>query len=294
MSEKRTLKTLNAYKQDGRPIAMLTCYDYASAVLLERAGVDSILVGDSLAQVVLGEPTTLSAPMDVMVALTAAVRRGAPSVYLVADMPFMSYQPSFETAFRNAGRFLSQAGCDAVKLEISDYHLPLVEGLSAAGVPVIGHLGLRPQSIHQMGAYRAHGKSASEAQELIDLGLAAVKAGAVGLLLECVTVEAARCLTEQADVPVIGCGSGPDCDGQVLVWNDVMSLPGSHRTRFGKSYAEIGDAMQEAAARYVNEVHQGQFPTDQNAYHMNEQEAMALRPRSGSNGTPGQLRPKST
>jgi len=272
MSGKMTLADLRDLKRQHRPISMLTCYDYGTAVLLQRAQIHSILVGDSAAQVVLGHPTTLPISMDVMVALSAAVRRGAPDLFLMGDMPFLSYQASTQQALLNAGRFLAEAGCDAVKLEVTGYHLPLVETLSEANIPVFAHLGLRPQAVHQMGTFKAQGQTAEQGRQIILDGLDMVKAGACGILLECVTAEVAKVMTEKADVPVISCGSGPDCDGQVMVLHDILGLPGAGEARFAKRYADIGDQIHQAVSRYAEEIHERRFPDGDHSYHIKGEE----------------------
>ena len=270
MAEKITLATLKQYKQQQRPITMLTCYDYATAILLEQAGVDSILVGDSLAQVVLGYKTTLPATMDIMVALTAAVRRGAPNVYLIGDMPFLSYQVSPEMAIVNAGRFLADAGCDAVKLEVNTSQLDLVERLATAGIPVMAHLGYRPQSASQSDKV-VQTRSVQRACQLVQDGLEMIAAGACSIMLECVTTAAAQALAEKTDLPVISCGSGPHCDGQVLVLHEILSLPGATGPRFSKSYADIGEQIRTAAGKYVEDIRQKRCPDEDHSYHMSEE-----------------------
>lgn len=272
MMEKVTLTTLNQHRKSGQPIAMLTCYDFSAALLADKAGIDSLLVGDSLAQVVLGYPNTLFASMDIMIALTAAVRRGAPRVYLIGDMPFLSYQVSIETALKNAGRFLTEAGCDAVKIEADGRHLDVVAAMARASIPVMAHLGVRPQAIGQTGTFRAQGQTAEQAVSLITDAKAMVEAGACLLLLECVTAEVAAEITRRVDVPVISCGSGPDCDGQVLVWHDLMGLPGASGAKFTKSYAQLAEPLQNAMAGYTQDVHARQFPDRDHSYHMNPQE----------------------
>jgi len=267
MREKTTLTTLRQARETGQPIAMLTCYDYATAVLLEQAGIDGILVGDSLAQVVLGQPNTLTAEMDLMVALTAAVRRGAPSVYLVGDMPFLSYQVSIEKAITNAGRFLVEAGCDAVKLEVDARHLDVVAALARAGIPVMAHLGVRPQHLGQVGRFRSQGRAAEESLALLNDARRMVEAGACLLLLECITAEIAAEITVRCEVPVISCGSGPGCNGQVLVLHDVLGLPGAGTARFAKRYANLSEPITTAIRAYVEEVRQGRFPTPEHSYH---------------------------
>ena len=265
--QKTTLATLKKYKQQRRPIAMLTCYDYATAVLLGQAGVDGILVGDSLVQMLLGHDSTLSATMDIMVTMSQAVRRGAPNTYLVGDMPFLSYQVSTAAAITNAGRFMAEAGCDAVKLEVDRRHVELVEALSVAGIPVVAHIGYRPQSAgrqEKVVATRAVGQACQLVQDALEL----VAAGASMLLLETVTTQAAKAVTERTDVPVIGCGSGVHCDGQVLVANEVLGLPGAAGFKFCKVYGQIGEQIRAAAKAYAVEVQQKQFPDDEHSFHI--------------------------
>jgi 3-methyl-2-oxobutanoate hydroxymethyltransferase len=272
MSGKMTLADLRTLKGQHSPISMLTCYDYATAVLLQQAQIHSILVGDTAAQMVLGHSTTLPVSMDVMITLSASVRRGAPDVFLLGDMPFLSYQVSTEQALLNAGRFLAEAGCDAVKLEVTCYHLGLVEALTEAGIPVFAHLGLRPQAVHQMGTFKAKGQTAEQGRQIVLDGLDMVNAGACGILLECVTTEVAKALTEKTDVPVISCGSGPDCDGQVMVLHDILGLPGSGEARFAKKYADIGEQIRQAVCRYAEEIHQRSFPDSDHSYHIKAKE----------------------
>jgi len=276
MTQKITLATLKKHKQQGQPIAMLTCYDYSTAVLLEQAGADSILVGDSLAQVVLGHKNTLSVTMDTMIALTAAVRRGAPNVFLVGDMPFLSYQVSKEQAVTNAGRFLSDAGCDAVKLEVDHRHLDVIEHISRAGIPVMAHLGYRPQAARQETKI-VQTRSVQRACQLVQDCLDMIDAGASTILLECVTASAARAVAERTDLPVISCGSGPFCDGQVLVLHEVLSLPGAVGPQFAQSFGQIGSNIRDAASQYVQAVHQKHFPDDQHSYHMDNQNQQEFR-----------------
>jgi 3-methyl-2-oxobutanoate hydroxymethyltransferase len=272
MAEKITLANLKKYKETGRPITMLTCYDYATAVLMQQAQIDSLLVGDSLAQVILGHDSTLNATMDIMIALTAAVRRGAPDVYLVGDMPFLSYQLSIEKALINAGRFLTEAGCDCVKLEVDHRHLKVVESLCAAGIPVMAHLGFRPQSIHQTGQPVAQGRSARQALQLVRDMDDMVKAGACAGLLECVPAPVAQAIARRTHLPVIGCGSGPHCDGQVMVQHDMLSLPGAGSARFAQAYAQIGAEIRTAVEKYIEDVHQKQYPQPQHCYNMKDEQ----------------------
>ena len=280
MPKKTTLAMLNQLKRDGRPITMLTCYDAPTARVLEESGVDSLLVGDSLAQLILGHDSTLQATMDIMIAFTAAVRRGAPGVYLLGDMPFLSYQVSRESAIANAGRFLVEAGCDAVKLELDGRSCGLVADLAAAGIPVIAHMGYRPQSAGQQEKIVGT-REVEQACQLVQDAEAMIKAGACALLLECVTAEVARVVTERADVPVISCGSGAGCDGQILVIHDVMGLPGAGGARFCKQYAQLGPQMAEAARAYIEDVKTKQFPDDQHSYHMPAEQLEQFRKRIG-------------
>ena len=278
MRQKTTLATLNQFKRDGRPITMLTCYDAMTAGVLQESEVDILLVGDSLAQMILGYDSTLPATMDLMVAFAAAVRRGAPGVYLAGDMPFLSYQVSRESAIANAGRFLVEAGCDVVKLEVDGRNCDLVANLAAAGIPVMAHMGYRPQWAAQNDKIVGT-REVEQACQLVQDAQAMIEAGACSLLLECVTTEVARVITERADVPVISCGSGAGCDGQILVINDVMGLPGAGGARFAKQYTQLGAQMAEAARAYVEDVQQNRFPDDQHSYHMPAEQLEQFRKR---------------
>ena len=267
MAEKVNLATLKKYKQQARPITVLTCYDYATAILIEQAGIDGIIVGDSLAQVMLGYNSTLQANMDLMITLTAAVRRGAPNVYLVGDMPFLSYQLSTEQAIINAGRFLREASCDAVKFELDHRYVELVEELARAGIPVMAHLGYRPQAAGQK-AKVVETRAAEQAEILVRDAQDMAAAGACCLLLECVTTLTAKAVTERVDIPVISCGSGPHCDGQVIVLHELLDLPGASAPKFCKKYAAIGEQIQQAIRTYIQEVRDRTFPDDDHSYHM--------------------------
>ena len=272
MAEKITLATLKKQKSQKQPITMVTCYDFASAVLAQQGGIDSLLIGDSLAQLMLGHSSTINATMEIMVALSAAVRRGAPDVYLIGDMPFLSYQVSIEKAIVNAGEFLTRGGCDCVKVEVDHRHLPTVSALAAAGIPVMAHLGLRPQSIGQIGKYAVQGKTAGAALELAELAKKMEAAGACSILLECVLAQVAGAIAERTELPVISCGSGLECDGQVLVWHDLLDLPGAGTAKFTKKYAKIGSQIQQAIAEYADEVRQKRFPQPEHCYNMKPEE----------------------
>jgi 3-methyl-2-oxobutanoate hydroxymethyltransferase len=276
MGKKVTLATLKQLKQQKKPIAVLTCYDYSTAVLLQEAGVDCLMVGDTLAEVILGYCNTLPASMDVMIELTAAVRRGGPDVYLIGDMPFLSYQVSTEKAIVNAGRFLTEAGADAVKLEVDSRHLELVEKLCRAGIPVMAHLGHRPQSVYQDEKIVAT-RCAHRACQLVQDCMAMVEAGAVSLLLECVADVVAKVVAQQVCVPVISCGSGSYCDGQVLVLHDMLGLGKGETGRFIKAYGNIGNQIILAAGKYVEEVRAGEFPGDEHSYHMQPEQEQEFK-----------------
>ncbi|MBN1437609.1 MAG: 3-methyl-2-oxobutanoate hydroxymethyltransferase [Sedimentisphaerales bacterium] len=276
MSQRVNLAQLLEFKRQQRPITVLTCYDAHTAALLQQAGIDSILVGDSLAQVILGYDSTLPATMDMMIAITAAVRRGGPNVFLIGDMPFLSYQTSKADAIRNAGRFLTEAGCDAVKVEVDHRYVDLVADLAKANIPVIAHLGYRPQSAYQT-ATIVKGRQVEQAVDLVKDCLAMQQAGAVALLLECVAAEVAAEVSKRCEVPVISCGSGPGCDGQVIVLHDVMGLPGGSAPRFVKTYCQVAPMMLKAAQEYVADVAARRFPDNDHCYHMNAENIDAFR-----------------
>ncbi len=276
MQTRITLKTLYEAKRNGQPISMITCYDYATAVLLQQAGIQCLLVGDSLAQVILGHDSTLPVTMDMMVALTASVRRGARQAFVIGDMPFLSYTISLDKAISNAGRFMTHAGCDAVKLEVDHRHLDVVAALDRAGIPVMAHLGLRPQAAKQTGLY-FQARVAEDGLKLIEQADAMVRAGAQLLLLECVTAEVAGEIARRVHVPVISCGSGPECDGQVLVLHDLLGLPQASGAKFTKVYGQIGQAIEEAAKQYISDVQERRFPDADHSYHISTEEHLRLK-----------------
>ena len=274
---KITIDTLRARKRESQKISMLTCYDYSTARLMEEAQVDSLLVGDTYAEVCLGHPTTLPATMDHMVTLAEAVRRGAPSAYLVGDMPYLSYQVCPEEAVRNAGLFMAKAGCDGVKVEVDRRLIKTVEAMATATIPVMAHLGLKPQSIQTIGGYKAQGKHAADALRLIEDAKMIEKAGAIALLLEAVPMEVARIITEATALPVVGCVSGPFCDGQVVVLHDMLGYGGGHPPRSVKQYARLYEQLVEAFRAYAGDVAEGEFPTADNSIGMNPTELAKLR-----------------
>ena len=267
-------------KQSGGRIAALTAYDFLTAKLLDRAGIDMILVGDSLASVVLGYPTTLPVTMDEMLHHARAVARGVTRALTVADMPFLSYQAGLDDAVRNAGRFLKEGGVEAVKVEGAGPVLAVVERLVEVGIPVLGHLGYTPQSVHRFGSNIVQAKTAARASELLNDAIALEGAGAFAVVLECVPAEVARLVTERLTVPTIGIGAGPFCDGQILVLHDALGLT-PRSPRLAKRYLELGGMVADAAASYIREVREGAFPAAEHCYEMPEDESRALAEESG-------------
>lgn len=249
-----------------RKIACLTAADYATARLIDDAGVQLILVGDSLAMTVLGYETTLPVTMEEMLHHTAAVARGVTNALVVADMPFMSYQASVEEALSNAGRFLKESNAHGVKIEGGAIRAPLVRALVENGIPVLGHIGLTPQSVREMGGYKVQGKVTEEARALLKDAKELASAGVFGIVLECVPASLAGEITADIAVPTIGIGAGTDCDGQILVTNDMLGFRSDVSPRFVKQYARIGERMATAFEEYKKEVEEGVFPSKENCY----------------------------
>ena len=276
MDDRITIADLLKAKEDRRAITAVSCYDYTTARLVSQAPVEMILVGDSAAEFVLGFDTTLPVTMDFMVAITAAVRRGAPNVYLVADMPFLSYHISIAEAIRNAGRFLTQAGAQMVKLEATEAHLDTIRALTDAGIPVMAHIGIRPQRIGMIGRFRAEASTAEAALALIHLAGKMTGAGASALLIEGTTAEVSQIVTTRSKVPVISCGSGPGCDGQILVAPDILGLSNGQPPKFARAYADLGTRTVEAIRQYAEEVRAGRFPDAKHSYHMKPGELQRL------------------
>ena len=263
-------------------IVMVTAYDYPSGRLADAAGMDIVLVGDSAAMTVLGHSTTVPATMDEMLMLTRAVTRGAQRPLVVADMPFGSFQVSDEDALRNAIRFVKEAGADAVKLEGAGPSLSRVLALVGAGIPVMGHIGLTPQSATMLGGFRAQGKTAEKARRLLEDAIALQDAGCFSLVLEALPAPVAARISERLTIPTLGIGSGPDCDGQVLVLHDVLGLYEGRSPRFAKRYADLGAEIQGALERFAGEVRSGAFPTEEHTYAMPEEELAAFLGTTGS------------
>ena len=277
--KKTTIATLYKMKRDGEKITMLSSTDATFAALQAQAGVDILLAGDSAATAVLGHSSTLPITMDWMIEMAAAIKRGAPNVYLIGDMPFMSYQASTAEAIRNAGRFMAQAGCDCVKIECDGRGLETVRAVSNAGIPVMAHLGLLPQSAASLGGYRTQGRTADAATKLIEDASIMAEAGAALLLLESVPPEPARIITAALDLPVIGCGAGPYVDGQVMIMHDVLGLTLGKKPTFAKTYAQLADSAKSAFAKYVEDVRQGSYPDQEHCYKMADGEAEKLKER---------------
>ncbi len=273
---KVTTRTFKLKKKRGEIITMLTAYDYPTALAVDKAGIDSILVGDSLGMVVLGYPNTLPVTMEDMLHHCKAVARGAEYAMLIGDMPFMSYQVSVEQAVANAGRFLQEAGMDAVKLEGGQERAAAVEKIVQAGIPVMGHIGLTPQSINTLGGFRAQGKTADAAKKLVEDAHALQAAGAYSLVLESVPKQLAELISQQLEIPTIGIGAGVGCDGQVLVTHDLIGLFDRFTPSFVKQYASMHNVMAEAFAAFKAEVAAKTFPTDAHSVTMKDEEWLAL------------------
>lgn len=270
--KKVTTLTFRQKKERGEPITMLTAYDYPTALAIDKAGVDSILVGDSLAMVVLGYENTLPVTMDEMLHHARAVARGAKAPLLVGDMPFMSYQVSVDDALRNAGRFLQQGGMDAVKLEGGRERADAVRAITGAGIPVMGHLGLTPQSVHQLGGFRAQGKTASAAKRLLEDAQILEEAGAFSLVLEAVPARLAEYISKQISIPTIGIGAGVGCDGQVLVTHDLLGLFDRFTPKFVRKYANLHETLNKAFTEYIADVESKRFPAAEHNVEMTDEE----------------------
>jgi 3-methyl-2-oxobutanoate hydroxymethyltransferase len=274
--KKVTTLTLRQKKEHGEPISMLTAYDYPTALAEDQAGIDCILVGDSLGMVVLGYQNTLPVTMEEMLHHARAVSRGARLALLIGDMPFMSYQASVEEAVRNAGRFLQEGGMEAIKLEGGRERIPAVRAILDAGIPVMGHLGLTPQSVNQFGGFRAQGKTAAAAKRLVEDALLLEEAGCFALVLESVPARLAQLISQQLSIPTIGIGAGVGCDGQVLVAHDLLGLFDRFTPKFVKKYADLHGEMQRAFSEYISDVEQRSFPASEHSVEMDEREWQQL------------------
>ena len=263
---KNTVATLQQQKLDGDKITMLTAYDYSTAKLVDECGVNTILVGDSLGMVMLGYEDTISVTMEDMIPHTAAVTRGAKNALVVGDMPFMSYQTSVYDAVVNAGRLMKEGRCQAVKLEGGASVCPQIKAITEASIPVVAHIGLTPQSVNAFGGFKVQGKSEEDARRLIEEAKAVEAAGAFAIVLECIPAKLAKLITESVSIPTIGIGAGADCDGQVLVYQDMLALFSDFKPKFVKHFANAGEVMKQGFTDYIKEVKEGTFPAAEHTF----------------------------
>ena len=275
MTERKKMSLPRLFKKvaDGEPITWLTCYDYPTAYLQEQAGIDVILVGDSLGMTMLGYESTLPVTMEDMIRHAQAVRRGAPNVWLVGDMPYMSYQPSIESAIRNAGRFMAEAGCDSIKLEGGVEMADRIHGIVRAGIPAVGHLGLTPQSVAALGGFKVQGKGAIQAKKIVDDAKALEQAGAFMILLEMVPDRLCKLITERAENCIImSLGSGPDAHGQLLIYHDMFGLYPRFKPRMAKQFGNAGEVILNGLKLYAQEVTEHTFPQPDNWFSMPDED----------------------
>lgn len=272
MAEKVTILDIQQKKEAEHPITMLTAYDYLGGLLVDRAAIDIILVGDSLGMVMLGLESTVPVTMDEMLHHCRAVARGAQHAFLVGDMPFMSYQADRSEAVRNAGRFLKEGNMDAVKLEGGQEVAATIDAIVTAGIPVMGHIGLTPQSVSKLGGYRVQGKQAGAARRLLEDALALEEAGCFSIVLEAVPAPVAEAISRRLHIPTIGIGAGPGSDGQVLVYHDLLGLFDRFTPKFVKQYAALNETIREAFTTFRREVEDGTFPAPEHCYDMDETE----------------------
>jgi 3-methyl-2-oxobutanoate hydroxymethyltransferase len=275
--KKVTAHTLIEKKRTKQPITWLTAYDFPMAQFEEKAGIDIILVGDSIGMTTFGFDSTLPVTMDLLIPHTRAVRKGAPNVFLIGDMPYMTYQVCPQDAVRNAGRFMAECGCDAIKLEGGREVLDTIRAIIRATVPVVGHLGLTPQSIAMLGGFKAQGRDAAAAVRLIEDARMLEEAGACMILLEAVPPEVAKIVTERAQIPIIGIGAGPHVDGQCLIVHDMLGMFDAFTPKFVKKYADIGGQIVSALKEFTQDVARGGFPTAEHCYKMPETELLKMK-----------------
>ena len=268
---KNTVLTFQQAKDEGKKLTMLTAYDYSTAKLIDEAGVNSILVGDSLGNVVLGYEDTIPVTMEDMIHHGAAVSRGTKNALLIIDMPFMSYQVSVEDALKNAGRLMKEAGADAVKLEGGVRVAPQIKAITEAGIPVCAHVGMTPQSVNAFGGFKVQGKTEEAAMQLIEDALAVQEAGAFAVVLECVPAVLAELVTKKLSIPTIGIGASAGCDGQVLVYADMLGMFSDFVPKFVKQYANVGDIMKDAIKGYINDVSEGSFPAKEHTFAISDE-----------------------
>ncbi len=268
---KNTVSTLLKQKQSGDKITMLTAYDYTTAKIIDECGINAILIGDSLGMVMLGYENTLPVTMEDMIHHTAAVSRGAENAFIVADMPFMSYQVSVQDAVINAGRLIKEGGANAVKLEGGAEVCEQIKAIVNASIPVVAHLGLTPQSVNAFGGFKVQGKSLDKARKLIDDALKIQDAGACAVVLEGIPAKIADIITKKLFIPTIGIGAGSGCDGQVLVYQDMLGLTTGHTPKFVKRFAEAGAVMRQGITDYINETKSGAFPAQEHTYAIDDE-----------------------
>jgi len=281
MEERRfRISDFDTKKREGKKITMLTASDFPMARMIDEAGFDSILVGDSLGMVVLGYESTVPVTMDEMIHHSKAVRRGTSRAFLIGDMPFMSYQASVSDAVTNAGRFMKEALCDAVKLEGSSPEIiGMVRAITGAGIPVMGHIGLTPQSVSKLGGFKVQGKSAESARSLMRSALELEKAGCFAIVLECVPDSVAKFITKKLSIPTIGIGAGRYCDGQVLVTYDIVGMFDRFTPKFVKRYTSLSDSIRKGIAEFKSEVESGKFPDDAHSFKITDKELKKLNKR---------------
>jgi 3-methyl-2-oxobutanoate hydroxymethyltransferase len=263
---KMTVPVICSMKKEGPKIVMVTAYDANTAGIIDEAGVDIVLVGDSLGNVVQGQPNTLPVTIEDMIYHTKIVSRGIVNAHLSADMPFMSYQASKKEALRNAGRLVKESGAESVKLEVNEDYVETLYSINRAGIPVIGHIGLCPQSVHGMGGYRVQGRGSKEARRLLDLAKAVESAGAFSILIESIPWTLAEEITKSVKIPTIGIGAGPGCDGQVLVINDLLGLSPEPIPKFVKKYANLREVVDRSTKAFIEDVRAGVFPSEEHSY----------------------------
>ena len=273
---KNTVQTFKEAKNNHTKLAMLTAYDYSTAKLQDEAGIHGILVGDSLGNVILGYEDTISVTMEDMIHHGAAVARGAKNALVVVDMPFMSYQTSVYDAVVNAGRLMKEGRANAVKLEGGVSVCPQIKAITDAGIPVMAHLGLTPQSINAFGGFKVQGKNEAAARKLIDDAKAVEEAGAFALVLECVPAKLAKIISEQLTIPTIGIGAGAGCDGQILVYQDMLGMFSDYTPKFVKRFAEVGSVMKEAFANYIKEVQAETYPAEEHTFKIDDEDLEKL------------------
>lgn len=275
--KKITIRELFEKVEKNEPITWLTCYDFPTAYFQEQAGIDMILVGDSLGMTMLGYDSTLPVTMEDMIRHTQAVRRGAKNVFLIGDMPYMSYQPSVDTAIRNAGRFMAEAGCDAIKLEGGAEMADRIRGIVDAGIPAFGHLGLTPQSVSALGGFRVQGRGALQAKNIMDDAKALEQAGAIGILLEMVPDRVCKLITDRSENCIImSLGSGPDAHGQLLIYHDMFGLYPKFKPRMAKVFGNAGEVILDGLKQYAKEVKDGSFPKPENYFKIKDEDYLEL------------------